>query len=78
MTVTLTPGAPLAYSNTYTIVVTGGPLASKTWPATSVQQTIRSTFTTVAAPAPDTTPPTVVAVNPSNGQTNVSPTRYSP
>ena len=38
------------------------------------QQTFRSSFTTVAAVAPDTTPPTVVSVNPSNGTTNISPT----
>ena len=73
MTVTLTPGAPLAYSNTYTIVVTGGPLGVKDVAGNLFQQTMGSTFTTVTAPAPDTSPPTVVAVNPTNGQTNVAP-----
>ena len=74
MTVTLTPLAPLAFNNTYSIVVTGGPTGIKDTFGNALQQTFQSTFTTVAAATTDTTPPTVVSVNPSNGATNVSPT----
>ncbi len=72
LTVTLTPGAVLAYSTTYTIVVAGGLSGVKDLVGNPFDQTIESAFTTVAAPAPDTTPPTVTSTSPANGASNVA------
>src|SRR5262249_28752366 len=72
-TVTLTPTAPLAFNMTYTIVVAGGTSGVKDRSGNELEGTIGSSVTTVAAPAPDTTPPTGTSVNPANGSINVSP-----
>jgi hypothetical protein len=74
LTATLTPTSPLAFGSTYTIVVVGGAQGVKDLAGNPVAQTVGSSFTTVAAPVSDTTPPTVVSVNPAMGTTNVSPT----
>jgi hypothetical protein len=65
-TVTLTPGANLSFSSTYMARLSGAikdlagnPLAPVSW-----------SFST-AAPPPDTTPPTVLAVSPPNGAAGV-------
>jgi hypothetical protein len=69
---TITPTSPLAFSTTYTIVVTGGAFGVKDVAGNPIAQTVGSLFTTVAAPAPDLIPPTVTSVNPPNGSTNIS------
>ncbi len=72
LTTTLAPTSPLAFSMNYTIVVTGGPFGVKDAVGNPIAQTIGSSFTTVAAPAPDLIPPTITSVNPVNGSTNIS------
>jgi len=72
-TATLTPSAPLANSTTYTILVIGTSIGVKDMAGNAVAQTVGGTFTTVASLADDHTPPTVAAVNPQDGATNVSP-----
>jgi hypothetical protein len=66
-TVTLNPSANLGFSTTYTVQLSGAitdlagnPLAPVSW-----------SFTTAAAP-PDTTPPTVSAVSPINGTSEIN------
>ena len=68
-TVTLNPNADLSPSTTYTVHLSGAitdlfgnPLAPVSW-----------SFTT-AAPAPDTAPPTVIAISPADAATNISAT----
>ena len=65
-TVTLTPSAPLDYSSVYTTVIK---TSVKNTSGTALQAQFTSSFTT--APYVDTTPPTVVSVNPANNATNV-------
>jgi Bacterial Ig-like domain len=67
-TATLNPSNPLAYSTTYTALVTTGvqDLAGNNLASEHVW-----TFTT--APEPDTTPPTVTGEGPQDGSTGVDP-----
>jgi hypothetical protein len=65
-TVTLTPGANLSFSSTYTARLSGAITDSAGNPLTPVSWS----FST-AAPPPDTTPPTVLAVSPPNGAAGV-------
>jgi len=71
-TVTITPTAALANSMQYTIVIVGGINGAKDAAGNYVAQSVGSSFTTIAAPGPDVTPPTVVGFNPTNGTINVS------
>ncbi|HVT28291.1 MAG TPA: DUF4082 domain-containing protein, partial [Lacipirellulaceae bacterium] len=73
MTATLTPTAPLAYSMTYTIVVTGGAMGVKDQSGNALSDTVTSSFVTSAAPAPDLIPPEVTGISPADGTPNVSP-----
>ena len=67
-TVTLTPTSPLANSMTYTIVAKGGSAGVKDVAGNALVTDATSSFTTIA----DTTPPTVTAVSPAAGATNVA------
>jgi methionine-rich copper-binding protein CopC len=73
-TVTLTPASALAYSATYTVVVKASSVGVTDLAGNALAADFRASFTTAAAPAPDTTPPTVVAVAPANNATNVAVT----
>jgi methionine-rich copper-binding protein CopC len=70
-TVTITPSAPLANSMTYTIFAMGGIAGVKDGAGNPLAQSVGSTFSTIAAVGPDTTPPTVLAYSPANGATTV-------
>ncbi|HET9648994.1 MAG TPA: N,N-dimethylformamidase beta subunit family domain-containing protein [Microlunatus sp.] len=65
--VTFTPTVPLANSTAYTVTVSGAKDA-----AGNVMDPASWSFTTVAAPPPDTTPPTVTARTPASGATGVA------
>ena len=67
-TVTLTPTSPLANSMTYTIVAKGGSAGVKDVAGNALVSDATSSFTTIA----DTTPPTVTALSPASGATNVA------
>ncbi|GAA3602665.1 hypothetical protein GCM10022236_00560 [Microlunatus ginsengisoli] len=64
---TFTPTVSLANATTYTVKVSGATDA-----AGNVMDPVTSTFTTVAAPPPDTTPPTVSTRVPASGATGVA------
>lgn len=66
-TATFTPAAALAFGTSYTLTAT---TATKDAGGNALGANAFSTFTTTGAP--DTTPPTVVAVSPANGASNVS------
>ncbi len=63
---TFTPSASLADSTTYTVSVSGAADA-----AGNVMDPVSWSFTTAAAPPPDTTPPTVTAKTPAANATGV-------
>ncbi len=67
-TVMLTPSVPLAFSTTYRLSVGTSVVDAA---GNAVAAASSTTFTT-AAPAPDTTPPTVVSVAPVNAATGVA------
>lgn len=64
LTATFTPGAPLAYSTTYTATITTGVQSSG---SVALGSSYSWSFTTAAVPAP-----TVTAVAPTNGTTGVA------
>ena len=64
---TLTPTMALAYSTTYTATLSGATDASG-----NVMKATSWSFTTAAAPAADTTAPTVVSESPASGATGVA------
>ena len=70
-TATLTPSAPLANSETYTASVLGGTGGVTDLAGNALAATSTWLFTT-AAPSGDTTPPTVTAVLPLDGTTDVA------
>ncbi len=66
-TATFTPNAPLAFANAYSITVTTG---AKDAAGNSVATAFSAIFATMTAP--DTSPPTVLVVTPTNGAANVA------
>ena len=70
-TATLTPNSALSNSKTYSLVVRGGTSGVKDLAGNALAANVTASFTT-AAPAADTTPPTVTAFSPTNGATNVA------
>jgi hypothetical protein len=66
-TVTLTPSSVLANNTTYTARAVGGSTGVKDVAGNALQANFSWSFTTV----PDTTPPTVTTVTPTNGATGV-------
>ncbi|HEY4308987.1 MAG TPA: Ig-like domain-containing protein [Pirellulales bacterium] len=71
-TATLTPTAPLANGTFYMLTVVGGAGGVTDLAGNALATNIFSSFTTVAAAPPDTTPPTVTAVTPLGASTGVS------
>ena len=71
-TATLTPTSPLAYAMNYTIFVLGGSAGIRDLAGNPMAINLTSAFTTVAAPAPDTTAPTISTFSPANGANSVS------
>ncbi len=69
-TATITPTSALSFGSTYTVVVAGGTLGVRDLAGNPLAQTIGSSFTTAGSPVPDTTPPIVIATNPSDGATS--------
>ncbi|MBI2823285.1 MAG: DUF4082 domain-containing protein [Planctomycetia bacterium] len=66
---TIVPTSALSFGGMYTIVVAGGAQGIRDMAGNPVALTTGSSFTTVGAPVPDTTPPMVIAVNPANNAT---------
>ena len=73
-TATLTPTSPLANGTLYMLTVVGGSTGVKDPAGNALATNIFSSFTTVAAALPDTTPPTVTAVTPLGASTGVATT----
>ena len=73
-TATLTPSAPLLASTTYTVTLRGGATDPriKDVAGNALAASASWSFTTAAAPAPDTTPPTVSSRTPASGATGVA------
>ena len=71
-TVTLTPTSPLANGTMYMLTIVGGSSGVKDLAGNPLATNIFSSFTTVAAAPPDTTPPTVVSVSPLGASTGVA------
>ena len=71
-TVTLTPTSPLANGTLYMLTIVGGSSGVKDLAGNPLATNIFSSFTTVAAAPPDTTPPTVVSVSPLGASTGVA------
>ncbi|MEO7912874.1 MAG: Ig-like domain-containing protein [Roseiflexaceae bacterium] len=69
-TITLNPNADLSFNTIYTVQLAG----AITDLAGNALAPISWSFTTAAAPAADTTPPTLISVNPADAATNVSTT----
>jgi hypothetical protein len=70
-TATLTPSSALSNSKSYSLVVRSGASGVKDAAGNALAANVTASFTTVA-PAADTTPPTVTAMNPTNGATSVA------
>ncbi len=70
-TATVTPTAALVNSATYTLVVNSGASGVKDVAGNALATDVTRSFSTVAA---DVTPPTVTAITPANGATNVATT----
>jgi sugar lactone lactonase YvrE len=68
-TVTFSPASNLTYSVLHTVTLTGSTNGIKDLSGNALESNYSFTFTTAAAP--DTTPPTVTATNPTNGATSV-------
>ncbi len=71
---TLTPASPLTAGTGYTATVVGGAIDPRVKDAAgnALASTVTWSFTTVAAPPVDTTPPTVTASSPPDGATGVA------
>lgn len=69
-TATITPSGVLSNSRTYRLVVTGGASGVKDLAGNALAADATASFTTAAAA--DVTPPTVTALSPTNGSTNVA------
>lgn len=66
---TITPSSALSNSKTYSLVVTGGASGVKDLAGNALAANATASFTTAAA---DVTPPTVTALSPTSGATNVA------
>jgi len=69
---TFFPSSALAASTDYTVTVMGGPSGAKDAAGNPLASNQVWTFRTAAAPAPDTTPPTVSSTNPPDGASGIS------
>ncbi len=71
-TATVTPNSVLSFSTSYVLTINGGAVGVKDLAGNALVSNVTSTFTTVAAPPQDTTPPTVTSITPANGATGVA------